>query len=179
MISVTRVLSFDEFAASNRLALLHGTIGRKVSYIACCFVLPIISLVALPIAGWLLISTWQRSGNHADEFGVLSGVFAMFLVFLFWPLLFRRKMRKLYRQQQLERVWEIEVSERGVHSKLVGLADTHLEWVYFDYYVETPNSFVLLKKLRPVFLTIGAISLDTSQKTELRGLLDAHLARKG
>jgi hypothetical protein len=88
-------------------------------------------------------------------------------------------MRKMYRQQRLERTWEIEISEQGVYSKLVGLADSRMEWAYFDFYVETTNSFVLLQKLRPVFLTIGAASLDSTQKTELRSLLDAHLVRKG
>ena len=88
-------------------------------------------------------------------------------------------MRKLYEQQRLDREWEIDISERGIRSKLIGLAESHLEWAYFDSYVETANSFVLLQKLRPVFLTIGATNLDTTQKTELRGLLDAHLTRKG
>jgi hypothetical protein len=85
----------------------------------------------------------------------------------------------MYRQQQLDREWEIEVSESGVRSMLAGLADSRLDWAYFDYYVETPESFVLLKKLRPVFLTVQSLNMNDVQRTELRGLLNAHLVREG
>jgi hypothetical protein len=178
MISVKRVLSLEEFARSNRLALIHGTARRKFNYLAFCFIIPILSFASLPFTGWLLIDAWRRPGNHAQSFGILCGALGMSLYFMLCPLIFRRKIRKIYRQQQLDREWEIEVAENGIRSRLIGLADSHLEWAYFDAYVETREAFVLLTRLRPVFITIAKAALNDTQRTELRGLLDAHLERK-
>jgi hypothetical protein len=113
MIAVKRVLSFDEFAASNRITLLHGPIGRKLNFILCGYVLPILGVAALPFVGWLAVRAWHEPGDHAGLFGVLCGMLAMCAYYALYPLLFLRKMKTLYRQQQLDREWEIEISERA------------------------------------------------------------------
>jgi hypothetical protein len=178
MISLKRVLSLEEFATSNRLALMYGTTTRKFNYLAFCFVIPILSLASLPFTAWLLVDVWRRPGNHAELFGLLCGVLGISVYFVLCPILFRQRIRKLYRQQQLDREWEIEVTGNGIRSRLIGLADSHLEWAYFDSYVETTETFVLLKKLRPVFITIAKASLSDAQRLELRSLLDSRLERK-
>jgi hypothetical protein len=178
MICIKRVLSLEEFAASNRLALMHGSTARKVNYLAFCFVIPILSLASLPFTVWLLVDIWKRPGNHVEFFATLCGVLGISLYFVLCPVLFRYRIRKLYRQQQLDRECEIEVAENGIRSRLIGLADSHLEWAYFDSYVETRETFVLLKKLRPVFITIAKATLSDPQKVQLRELLDGRLERK-
>ena len=121
MISIKRVLSPEEFATYNRLALMYGTAARKFNYLAFCFVIPILSLASLPFTGWLLVDVWRRPGNHVELFGILCGVIGTSLYFVLCPLFFRQRIRKLYRQQQLDRQWEIEVAENGVRSAIGSL----------------------------------------------------------
>jgi hypothetical protein len=179
MISIRRVLQLEEFAKSNRLALLHGTFGRKFSYLMNCFVFPILCFaLLLPLSTWMAIHTWLWPGDHAAEFGLWCGLLGLSVYYVIFPLLFRRRIRKMYQQQRLDRQWEIEISEAGIHTKQVGLADSRLEWAYFDFYLETEDQFLLLQKLRPVFLTIPKGSLDVIHTKALRDLLNAHLVQR-
>jgi hypothetical protein len=178
MISMSRVLSFREYAAANKIALLHGTFGRRMNYLFYLWINPFLGTLALPIAIWKLVHAWNAPGDHGTSVGFWAGGAAFFLYLMFYPLLFRRKMKTLYKQQELHREWLIEVSDAGIHSTISGLSDSRLEWAYFNCFVETPEIFVMIKKLRPVFISLPKRVLTPAEQDELRSLLGAHLAKE-
>jgi hypothetical protein len=175
MISVTRVLPFEQYAASNYLALRHGTFKRRF----CCFAYvrlgPLLAIIGLPVTLWLMVHAWRAPGQHGAEFGASCGLAWYFGYLGFYPLLFKRKMRKLYREQELSLPWTIELSQEDIHSVIQGRSDTRFQWVYFNSFVETNEMFTLLKKQRPVFLTIAKENLQPREQDELRSLLLAKL----
>ena len=71
--------------------------------------------------------------------------------------------------------WTIELSQEEIHSVLQGRSDTRFQWVFFNSFVETNEMFTLLKKQRPVFLTIAKENLQPREQDELRSLLLAKL----
>jgi YcxB-like protein len=178
VISVKRILSFDEYAAANKIAIQHGTRKRQINYFLCLWVNPFIGAIVFPAAVWEAVKTWKAPGDNGLAFGLWVGASAYGLYLLLYPLLFRRKIRTLYKQQELHREWLVELSEEGIHSAIPGLSDSRLEWSYFDSFVETAELFVLVKKLRPVFISLPKRALTSSEQDELRPLLDAHLAKE-
>jgi hypothetical protein len=146
MISTTRVLPFEQYAASNYLALRHGTFKRKFWYYICVRFGPLIGVIGLPLAIWLMHYAWYAPGPHAAEFGAACGITWYFGYLCSYPWLFKRKMRKLYRDQELNLPWTIELSEEDIHSVIQGRIDTRFQWVFFDSFVETKEMFTQLKK---------------------------------
>ena len=117
---------------------------------------------------------WNAPGPHAAEFGAGCGLAWYFGYLGFYPVIFKRKMRKLYREQELSLPWTIELSQEDIHSMILGRSDT-LQWVFFNSFVETDEMFTLLKKQRPVFLTIAKENLQPEEQDELGSLLLAKL----
>ena len=175
---MSRVLSFREYAAATKIALLHGPFGRRMNYLFYIWINPFLSTLALPIAVWKVFHAWNAPGDHGTSVGFWAGGAAFFLYLMFYPLLFRRKMKTLYKQQELHREWIIELSDEGIHSTVPGLSDSRLEWSYFNGFVETPELFVMSRKLRPVFISLPKRLLTSAEQDELRVLLAAHLAKK-
>jgi len=177
VISITRVLPFEQYAASNRLALQHGTFKRRFWYYVRVRFGPLIGLAGLPLFAWLMHHTWYAPGPHAAEFGAACGMTYYCLCLCLSPWLFNRKMRKLYKEQELSLPWTIVLSEEEIHAVVQGRSDTRFQWAFFDSFVETDEMFTLLQKRRPVFLTIAKESLQPVEQDGVRTLLQAKLGR--
>ena len=177
MISITRVLPFELYAASNYLALRRGTFKRRFWYYFCIRFVPFIGAIGLPLSVWLMHWSWSAPGRHAAGFGAACGISAYFVYLCFYPLLFKRKMRTHYKDQELSLPWTIEISEEDIHSVIQGRLDTRFQWVFFNSFVETDEMFTLLKKQRPIFLTIAKKDLQPGEQDELRSILLAKLER--
>jgi len=175
VISITRVLPFELYAASNRLALQHGTFKRRLSYFVCVRFGMLIGIFGVPLSLWLMHYAWNAPGPHAAEFGAACGIAAYFSYLCCYPFLFRRKMLKLYKEQELSLPWTIELSEEEIHSVIPGRSDTRFQWPFFDSFVETEEMFTLLQRRRPVFLTIAKESLQPVEQDGVRSLLQAKL----
>ena len=171
MISVTRILPFELYAASNYLALRHGTLKHRFCYFTYLRFGPFLGVIGVPLAVWLMVLFWRLPGKHAGDFGLSCGLlwFAGYLLCYRW--LFQRKMRKLYKLQELDLPWTVEVSHEGIHSVIQGRADTKFEWAFFDRFAESEQIFTLLKKERMIFLTIGKDSIQVEEQDRLRSLL--------
>ena len=89
MISVTRVLTFQQYAASNYLALRHATFKRKFWYLVCVRFGPIVGVIGVPLALWLMYYAWNAPGPHGAEFGAGCSLAFYFVYLCFYPLLSR------------------------------------------------------------------------------------------
>ena len=94
------------------------------------------------------------------------------------PLGFRRRLRKIYRRQELDQPWTIRLEATGIQSTVHGKADTRFEWAYFDRYVETADLFTLIQTKRPAFITLPKWALNSDEQAELRRLLRDHIPAK-
>jgi hypothetical protein len=174
MIQVTRVLTFNEYVTSNRITLLHSTPSRRLAAIISLYVLPIVGVVGVVLTVWQMNRLWAGPGNGA-AFGFWSGVLGGSFVCCFYRRFYRRKLRRLYKQQELHEPWTISVDKTGVQSIIPGKADTRLEWAFFDRYVETPELFTLIQSKRPTFITLPKSVLGPDEQAELRQLLSDHV----
>ena len=175
MIQITRLLTFKQYAASTRLANLHGPLRRKLNYIAFIYFLPLLALVGVPITMAMERAAWHRHGDQGGPVFIWGSLFGVSIYYLCSPLLFRKKMRRLYKQQELDCPWTLELSDQGVRSTIPGKADTHFEWAFFDCFIETKDLFCLLQKKRTVFITIANDSLGPAEYDELKRLLATNL----
>jgi hypothetical protein len=161
------------------MACRHASAWQQVNFYVCVYVLFPGGLLSLPLLIWRACKVWSSPGDHGGSFGLLCGAVFAAGYYACWPLLFRRKIARLYDQQQLDREWELEFSDDCVRSKLLGLAESRLEWPYFQTFVETSDIFLLLRTRRLAFVTVSKASLDESQQAELRTLLKKHLEQVG
>lgn len=178
MIAFTRAMTIKEFELGSRLTNLHGTAKLRHQYWRNIRVLPWVGAAGLIFLLWNAVRIWSLPGDHGAEFAWTCALAAYCACVAYSPLRFKRRVKNLYDQQELSRESLTEVSIDGIHSKVPGIAETHLEWAYFDGYVETRESFFVLKKLRPMFVLIPKQVLDQNQEEELRQLLASRLARE-
>ncbi|NYF80135.1 YcxB family protein [Granulicella arctica] len=171
MISITRVLTFEEYAASNKLALRYGTLRRKCKFFVYLYAMPTLGLLLFLFATWMLIDTWKSSDTYVSWFIWMGGS----LCWIFCPWFFRKRTRRSYKEQELHLPWTTEISETGVHSVIPGKAASHFEWTFFSSFVETSELFIILQRKRPIFITVPKDSLDPVQQIELRALLITNL----
>jgi len=175
MISIVRVLPFELFAASNYVALRHGTAKHRFCYLTYLRFGRYLGIIGVPLSIWLMVFFWKLPGQHGGAFGGSCGLLWFFGYLACYRWLFKRKMRKLYKLQDLGLPWTIEVSRDGIHSAIRGRSDTRFDWAFFDSFAEADAMFTLLKKERLIFLTIGKDSIDSAQQDELRSLLSEKL----
>lgn len=176
MIRVTRVLTFSEYVASNRIALLNSTLGRRFSTILWLNVMPFVSAATILLALWELNHLSAGSGNSA-AFIFWCGVIGGSLMSCLYPRIFRRKLTKMYKRQELDQPWTIRIDPAGIQSTVPGKCETRFEWAYFDRQVETPELFTLVQSKRLVFITLPKSSLSPDDQIELRKLLAAHIPK--
>jgi len=179
VIQVRRILKIEEYIQSNRLACRSGTTSQRFQFFLCAWGLFPLGVVALPFLAWRLAAVWQLPGDQGTRVALLSGAIALAGYCAFWPLLYRRKVAKLYAQQQLDREWELEFSEECIRSKFVGLVESRLEWIYFQRFIETPKIFLVLRTKRPAFLTVSKETLNAKDVAALRALLASRLEQFG
>ncbi len=178
MIAFTRAMTLKEFEVGNRLTNLHGTAKLRHQYWRNIRVLPWVGIAGLVFLLWNVVHIWSLRGDHGIEFGWTCGLAAYCGCIAYTPFRFKKRIGNLYDQQELHRESLTEVSIDGIHSKIPGIAESHLEWAYFDVFVETKESFFVLKKLRPMFVLIPKHVLDQKQEEELRQLLASRLAQE-
>jgi hypothetical protein len=172
MVSITRTLTLKEYGVANSLALANGTAKhRRNNFLFLKYGLHI--GVLLLFLGFLIGYYLVRSESSSITFPLL--LVWIGVMFLLQPWILRRKIKKLFLAQQLDRPWTVSASEDGVQSKLPGLADTHLEWGYFTTFAETEEMFVLINSRRPAFISFPKRELDEESLVQLRDLARANL----
>jgi hypothetical protein len=174
MISINRVLPFDEYALATKLALLHSTRARRIRFFLNMRIFPALAILIVPLSVWLAINDWNEPGDHGGAFALQLGLAAYGAIMLYCPFSFRRKIRKLYEQQGFHQDWLVEVSEKGIHSAIPSQADSQLEWNYFDSCVETAGLFVMIRSSTGTFISLPKSLLDRPEQEELRQLISAH-----
>ena len=175
MIRIRRSLTFKDYVASNKIALMNANFSRKASFILSIRVLPFVGLLGFLLSVQTLIRLWTRPGNNAGAFGIGCGLAGLGVLLCVQPFIFQRKLRKMYQRQDLDQSWILEVSPQGVRSTIPGKADTHFEWAFFNRYIETKDLFILLQLKRLIFVTIPKTSLGPGEESELRELLSTYL----
>jgi len=174
VIQVTRVLTFEEYVASNRIALLNSTLARRLQTLMWLNILPIVSAATILLTLWELNDLRAGSGN-SSAFIFWCGVLGASIMSCLYPWIFRRKLTKMYQRQELDRPWTIRIDPTGIQSTLPGKFDTRFEWAYFDRQVETSELFTLVQSKRLIFITLPKSSLSPDDQIELRKLLAAHI----
>ena len=141
MISSSRFFRSGEYAAANKIALLHGTFGRRMNYLFYLWINPFLGTLALPIAIWKLVHAWNAPGDHGTSVGFWGSEEPhSFFYLVFYPLALSSKYEDTpTKQQELHREWLIEISDAGIHSTISGLSDSRLEWAYFNCWRRNPQ----------------------------------------
>lgn len=174
MIQLTRTLTFEEFAASNKIALLHSGFGRRLNTIIWLYVVPSLAAVALIPAIWALRSL-PAGRENAGFFILLWGLIGACVGSFWYPFAFRRKLRRSYRRQELDQLYFFQIDPEGIQSRRPGKFETKFDWSYFDRCIETSDQFTLIQSKRLTFIAIPKSTLTSDAEAELRGLLSEHV----
>jgi hypothetical protein len=175
MVRITRLLTFEQYVASTRLIHFHTTLRRKFAYVTFFYITPPLSCLGILFAIYKMIQSWQTLGD-GGEFVVWLILLWFSCCFVHYPFAFRKKLRKLYREQELGMPWTLEVSDEGVRSIRPGRSDTRFEWGYFDGYIDDWEFFCLVRSKRLAFVSISKSELATEDFNELMTILPAHLS---
>jgi len=177
MVTITGALTFKQYMAANRFGMLHTTFGRKLYFIGIVYALPTLCIIGLPYSAWLHLEAWRSTGGQAsllDDPGSL--MFVLWLFFFFYRLvIYPWRMRRRYKQQDIDKPVTVEFSDQDVHVIIPHKADIRFEWAAFASFAEIPEIFLLFIKPRLVPVMAPFTNLTPAQQAELRTLLAAHL----
>jgi len=168
MISINRTLTLEEYVAANRLAYKHSSLWRRMNLYGGLYVMPVIGAV-LTIECVLLVLI-SRSVHAFEVFS-----FPLGLYFCLWPLLYHRKLKRCYLNQNLDKEWSVELSDTGVRSVLSGQFDAVLNWQFFRCSEETDKLICLINTKHLSFISIPKHLLSEEQLEEIRLLAAKHL----
>ena len=101
----------------------------------------------------------------------------MAICYVLRPIFYRRKLSKFYQNQELGEPRTIEVSDAGIRSTILGKADTHFDWAFFNGYDENDELFILIQNKQAKFVVFPKSDMQENSLQELRELAARHLSR--
>lgn len=160
-------MTVEEYREGNKLLLLNTSLGRKFNYYMCYWAAPFIGILLIA----LFVLLFFR--DHDSIFILLLGIYWCII-----PILMARRSRKRYREQKLDREWQIDAHDAGLDVVIDdGNADSHYRWQALEKYLESDRLFVVLQN-QMAFIPIPKRAFSSDQENEFRALLNAKLDGK-
>jgi len=164
---VKYTMTVEEYREGNKLLVLNTSLGRKINYYMCYWASPFIGILLIALSVFLFFR------GDKNIFVLLLGVYWCLI-----PILMARRLRKRYRQQKLDREWQIDAHDAGLDLIVDGgNSDSHYRWQGLEKYLESDRLFIVMEN-HVAFILIPKRVLSSEQKNEFRSLLSAKINRK-
>lgn len=165
---VSYTMTAKEYGETNKLVLLHTSVGRKIGYYFCHWILPVLGVVMIGLGFFTYLE--DHGGQSPDWILILLGVYLCLM-----PLFLSRRIRTRYRQQRLDQEWQVSINESGVRIlRDSGNVDSQLRWPGLEKYIESDRMFLILHNFMS-FIPIPKRAVESGEIENLRNFLSQHL----